>query len=81
MQHFFFNIHNGVGFVSDKEGQTFDNLEGAKAHAIASIRSILAEEIVASGMIDLGGRIEIVGDEGDVTVIPFTEAVQIRRGL
>lgn len=80
MQHFFFNIYNGVGFVSDTEGQSFDNLDFARAQAIASIRSILAEEIVASGLIDLRGRIEIVDGEGVPTVVPFSDAVQLRGG-
>lgn len=80
MQRFFFHIHNGVGFVSDTEGETFADLDGARAHAVASIRSILAEEIVASGSMDLGGRIDIVDEAGKLVTVAFADAITLRRG-
>jgi len=78
MRRFFFHIHNGIGFVPDKEGVVLAHLDAARDQAIASIRSILAEEIMASGLIDLGGWIDIVDQDGTVTAVRFGEAVEVR---
>ena len=78
MQRFFLHIHNGFGFVPDKEGVSLSGLDAARAQAIVSIRSILAEEVNMTGLIDLGGRIDIVDEEGTVTAVPFGEAVEVR---
>lgn len=80
VQRFFFHIHNGVGFVADKEGQDCPDLDSARARAMDSIRAILAEEIVASGAIDLRGRIDIVDEAGTVTSVAFTDAIELRGG-
>lgn len=78
MRRFFFHIHNGIGFVPDKEGVALVHLDAARDQAIASIRSILAEEIMASGVIDLGGWIDIVDEDGTETAVRFSEAVKVR---
>lgn len=78
MQRFFFHIHNGVGFVSDKEGQNCPDLDSARARAVDSIRAILADEIVASGVIDLGGRIDIVDEADSLITVAFTDAIILR---
>jgi hypothetical protein len=78
MQRFFFHIHNGIGFLPDKEGVVLTGLDEARAQAITSIRSILAEEMRLTGLIDLGGRIDIEGDKGETTSVTFGEAVEVR---
>lgn len=78
MRRFFFHIHNGMGFVPDKEGVSLADLDAARDQAIASIRSIVAEEIMASGLIDLGGWIDLVDEDGTVTAVRFSEAVEVR---
>jgi hypothetical protein len=42
---FFLHVQNGIGFVPDKEGVCLCGLDAARAQAIVSIRSILAEEV------------------------------------
>ncbi len=78
MQRFFFHIHNGIGFLPDKEGIVLMSLDEARAQAITSIRSILAEEMRLTGLIDLGGRIDIEEDGGTTTALPFCDAVEVR---
>ncbi|WP_338501405.1 hypothetical protein V6R86_01450 [Sphingomonas kaistensis] len=80
MQRYFFHIHNGIGFLPDKEGVVLSDLDNARSQAIISIRSILAEEIRMTGLIDLGGRIDIEDDGGVTTVVPFCDAVEVRGG-
>lgn len=78
MLRFFFHIHNGIGFVPDKEGVSLPGLPAARTQAIVSIRSILAEEMKLTGIVDLSGRIDIVDEDGTVTAIGFGEAVEVR---
>ena len=43
-----------------------------------SIRSILAEEIRGSGVVDLSFRIDIMDEDGTVTADVFGKAVEVR---
>ena len=74
MARFHLHVHNRIGFVPDEEGQELHDVQAAREVAIASIRSIVAEE-AQEGVIDLTGRVEIAehGD-GVVAVVPFREA-------
>jgi hypothetical protein len=77
MKRYYFHVHNSVDDALDREGLLYPDLEAAKAQAIISIRSILAEELKNEGLIDLRGRIEIVDEEGLVISVPYGEAVRI----
>jgi hypothetical protein len=77
MALFFLHLHNGLGFLPDEEGRELPDLEAARREAVRSIRSLLAEEITR-GRIDLGGRVEIAGADGEILAqVPFAEALEI----
>ena len=78
MQRYYFHVYNSVGVTSDHEGLLYQDLKAAKAQAIQSIRSILAEELKTAGQVDLRGRIEIVNEEGTIATVRFGDAVDIQ---
>jgi hypothetical protein len=71
-------LHNSHDFVRDEEGIDLADEAAARAMAMDSIRSMIAEE-VRKGVIDLDGFIEVL-DHGAVqlTKIDFPEAFTIR---
>jgi hypothetical protein len=78
MPRFYLNINNSNGVTPDEEGQEFPGIQDARQAALAGIRSILAAE-VASGRIDLGGRIDIMDSNANLLLsIAFEEAVDVR---
>lgn len=79
MSRYFLHIDNGGGFSEDLEGQELPDLEAARAAAIDGVRSLLSEE-ARQGQLDLSGRIKIANAEGNILlVVPFSEAVELRR--
>ena len=79
MARYFLHINNGGGYSEDTEGQELDDLDAARAAAIEGVRSLLSEE-ARHGQLDLSGRIEIADQDGNILlVVPFTEAVELRR--
>jgi hypothetical protein len=80
MTRFYLHLHDGTGVLPDVEGVEAANLNKAALLAIASIRSLLSDD-VRSGMIDLRGRIEIAdADQMVLQVVPFREAVVLMLG-
>lgn len=80
MARFYFQLYNNVGFVPDQQGQLLPDLDSARQQAIGSIRSMVSED-AKQGVVDLGGRIEIMSESGDLLdVIRFAEAVEVRLG-
>lgn len=80
MARFYFQLYNNVGLVSDQQGQVLSDLDAARQQAIGSIRSMVGED-AKQGLIDLGGRIEIMSETGDLLdVIRFADAVELRLG-
>jgi hypothetical protein len=78
MPRFHLNLHNGLGLTPDEEGLDLPDEEAARAEAIRSIRSLVSEE-VKEGCIDLNGRIEIIGEDGQcVDTIRFVDAVELQ---
>ena len=78
MQHYYFHLHNRIGFVPDQEGKPCPDLDEARAQAVRDIRSIISEE-AKEGVIDLNGRIEIASGDGDVVaVVQFPQAFELR---
>ena len=78
MPPFFLHVHNRTGLARDEEGLELASLAAAREAAVAGIRSILCEE-VGQGTLDLGGRIDICGENGEVLMaVPFGEAVELR---
>lgn len=80
MPRFHLHVHNRIGFVLDEEGQELPDLHAARAVAISSIRSIVAEE-AHDGVIDLTGRVDIADHAGRVLGdVPFREAFLVESG-
>ncbi|MBC9033825.1 hypothetical protein IAG41_15625 [Sphingomonas sp. JC676] len=78
MQRYFFNVYNGTGLTEDLEGLELPDLEAARVQALSGIRSIIGEEL-ASGLVDLNGRLEICDEAGSVLLsVPFSDAVELR---
>jgi hypothetical protein len=74
---FYFHIVNGGGRCVDEDGVELPSQDHARAHAIAGIRSILAEEMT-EGAVDLSGRIEVTNEEGtELFAVRYSDAVQI----
>jgi hypothetical protein len=78
MPKFHLHLINAIGVVPDEEGQEFDDLSAAREEAILGIRSLIAED-ASTGVVDLGGRIEIADrDQRVVMIVPFADAVEVR---
>jgi hypothetical protein len=77
MPLFYLHLHNSVGFVRDEEGRDFPDLAAARAEAIKSIRSLLAEDL-RHGRLDLRGRLDVAGADGEIlATVAFGEAVEV----
>jgi hypothetical protein len=78
MPRFFLHIHNENGLTRDEEGMDASDQAAACAVARDSIRSIVSAE-AREGLIDLGGRIEIEDDIGNLlTEIIFIDAFDVK---
>ena len=79
MARYFLHINNGGGYSEDVEGQELPDLDAVRAAAIEGVRSMLSEE-ARQGQLDLSGKIEIADGEGNILlVVPFCDAVDLRR--
>ena len=79
MQRYFFNLHNSIGPVLDEEGQVLSGPDEARSVALASIRSVLGNEM-ASGELDLNGRIDVTDEHGKVVMsVSFEQAIKVRH--
>ncbi len=77
MPRFYFDLHNGAGFVADEEGRELRDLEAVRGEALKGIRSVIAAE-VEKGTLDLTGKMTIHdADHAEVLVIPFDQALTI----
>jgi len=78
MPHFYFHVQNGTGFTCDEEGVDLADEGAARAMAMDSIRSMIAEE-ARKGVLDLDGFIDVL-DHGanQLTRIAFPEAFTMR---
>lgn len=79
MARYYLHINNGGGYSEDIEGQELADLDAARAAAIEGVRSLLSEE-ARQGQLDLSGKIEIADADGNILlIVPFSEAVELRR--
>lgn len=79
MARYYLHINNGGGYSEDAEGQDLPDLDAARGAAIEGVRSLLSEE-ARHGQLDLSGQIEIADADGNILlIVPFTEAVELRR--
>jgi hypothetical protein len=74
----FLHLYNRQADTPDEDGAEYEDLDAAYADAVRGIRSVLAEEVMTRGLLDLDGRLEIADEHGQVMrVIPFSEAVAV----
>lgn len=74
---YYFDMHNGIGFIRDEEGQVAQDEEAARRIAIENIRSIVGEE-ASKGILDLRGKIDVRCEEADSIVpVAFTDAFEL----
>jgi len=79
MPRFYFHVCNGNGFDQDEEGLELPDVEAARAEAIRSARSIMADD-VQRGMLDMSSFIEIEDETQQlVQTLCFAEAVDMTQ--
>jgi hypothetical protein len=76
MPLFRFHIYNDVETI-DHEGKQFPDFRAARDHAIKGARSLMCTG-VEKGEINLSDWIEIEDENSDVTVVPFSDALNVR---
>lgn len=78
MPHYYFHVQNGHGFTRDEEGIDLEDEAAARAMAMDSIRSIVAEE-ARKGVLDLDGFIDVLDETATrLSRIGFSEAFSLR---
>ena len=78
MPRFRFHLYNDTETI-DREGREFADFDAARLEAISNARELMAADIRADGIINLGHWIELENDSGDVLVVPFGDAVTVKR--
>lgn len=74
MPLYYLHLRNSTGLVRDEEGHDLRDLDAARRAAVASIRSIIADEAL-QGRIDLRGEVEIAdGADAVLLRVAFAEA-------
>lgn len=74
---YYFDMHNGIGFIPDEEGQIAPDDAAARRIAIENIRSIVGEE-AGKGTLDLRGRIDVRREAGEnVNSVAFIDAFEL----
>ncbi len=78
MPHYYFHVQNGNGLTRDEEGVDLADEAAARAMAMESIRSMVAEE-ARKGVLDLDGFIDVLDQTATpLTRIGFSEAFSLR---
>ena len=77
MPRYLFHVFNDQHSM-DSEGKELFDLEAARANAIQGARGIMADELQTRGQINLSDWIEIEDEDGEMTVVPFADAVTIK---
>jgi hypothetical protein len=77
MPRYRFHLFNDVQ-TQDLVGRIFPDVGAAQVDAIRSARALMCEDMTGKGEINLSHWIELEDDDGEVTVVPFRDAVTIR---
>jgi hypothetical protein len=78
MPRFFFHLYDSVT-STDEEGQAFRNAEAARMNAVCAARALIAAQVMESGEINLGHRIEVEDERGAiVAVLRFADVTTLR---
>jgi hypothetical protein len=78
MPLFFQHQRRAQSFLPDLEGAEFATLEAARQEAILAARE-LVEGMAHTGLMDLRRAFEIEGPDEQRAVVPFSEAIEVRR--
>lgn len=76
MPRYRFHLYNDIQVI-DEQGRDFPDLAAAIAEAFADARKIMGEDLGTKGKINLNHWIELEDEAGQITVIPFRDAVTI----
>lgn len=77
MARYFFHFRDGSEFVEDDIGFVLADRDAARKKGIASLRSILAEDVL-SGVLGTSASIEIENEDHElIFTISFQEALKI----
>lgn len=78
MPHFHLNVFNSVD-APDAEGNDYDDLEAAKAEAIAGAREMIAFAVKDGRPVFRSHRIEVTDDAGaTLHIVRFGDMVDLR---
>jgi hypothetical protein len=77
MAVFFLHYRSCAAEIRDLEGAEFANLEEAKEEAIAAARAFISAAAL-NGFVDLTAALEIQGQDGQITIVRFSEAIELR---
>ena len=77
MSKYRFHYQDGVDLHADLDGSEFETIAEARAEAIRTARNIMSQE-VQRGRLDLTATISVEDDEGAVTTVLFSDAIEIR---
>lgn len=76
MPRFHFHLYNDIE-TADPVGRIFPDFGAARGDAIRSAREIMAADLTGKGEINIGHRIELEDEEGEISVVAFRDAVTI----
>lgn len=80
MARYFFNVHDRLGHLRDREGSELPNLAAVRARAIHDARSLMSADI-CEGLINVADYVEVTDAAGAVVLtLPYSEAVTITGG-
>ena len=71
-----FHVYNDDHTV-DRLGQHLADDDAARTTALGSARQIMAHELMGGRTINLSHWIEIEDEDGEMTVVPFRDAIDI----
>jgi hypothetical protein len=80
MPHYHLNLYNDV-VVIDEEGSDYVDLAAAQVAATRSARELMAEHVALGRPINLGHRMEVLDEHGEVlSVLYFRDLVTFSGG-
>lgn len=77
MPLFFLHQRRSSTYIPDPEGAEFASVAEAREEAIQAARQMVCE-MARDGVIDLTIAFEIEGPDGQLALVPFSEAIAVR---
>ncbi|ATY34144.1 DUF6894 family protein [Sphingomonas psychrotolerans] len=77
MPRYYLNLFNDVDAM-DEEGSDFPDLGKARSAAMEAARELIADHVTKARPVDLGHRIEVTDEKGQVlVVVRFREVITL----